>query len=70
MKKLISILILSIGFASCQESKPEEEIEVTSTISGGEIVKMRGCEYIKSHVYLGCVYTHCGDCNNLIHKNK
>lgn len=31
------------------------------------IVKVRNCEYIISHVYYGTVYTHCGDCSNPDH---
>lgn len=70
MKKAITVLMLSTFLLSCEDRMPEEQIEVTSTMSGGEIVKIRKCEYIKSHVYLGWVYTHTGDCNNPIHKTK
>ena len=68
MKKLISILILSFALASCETPKHSEESVLNDLIGGGQMVKVRGCEYIKSHVYLGSVYTHCGDCSNPIHK--
>jgi hypothetical protein len=62
MKKLLCVLVIAIAFTSCQNDNV--------IIDGTEIKKVRGCEYIKSHVYLGSVYTHCGDCNNPIHKVK
>lgn len=72
MKKLIGILILSFVFVSCENKPPSQYDEINAELEqtqglGTQIVKVRGCEYIKSHVYLGRVFTHCGDCNNPIH---
>jgi len=68
MKTVITILLGAILFASC-ETKPQSEYDTLNEfMTGGEMIRVRGCEYIKSHVYLGSVYTHAGDCNNPIHK--
>ena len=61
MKNVIIIILL---FASCENAKKNlYEID-----SYAEIVKVRNCEYIKSHVYGGDVYIHCADCKNPQHK--
>jgi hypothetical protein len=53
-----------------KKHKPTNYDTLNEDLSGAEMVKVRGCEYIRSHVYLGSVYTHCGDCNNSQHKMK
>ena len=66
MKTRILILLALVTFASCNEPVNADGVEGLDS----EIVKIRGCEYIKSHVYLGRVYTHLGDCRNPIHESK
>lgn len=48
--------------------QPGSETTNQSNIdTDAEIVTIRNCEYIKSHVYGGDVYIHAADCKNLIH---
>ena len=75
MKNLI-LLASIILFISCNNKQNNKQVQKTKETSVveldrlNEIVRVRNCEYIKSRVYSGYVYTHCGDCNNPIHKNK
>ena len=69
--KVVSlVLVVSTMLMSCGAHEPTDYDRLKEDLSGAQMVKVRGCEYIKSHVYLGSVYTHCGDCNNPQHKMK
>ena len=71
MIKVLSIaLAIVTTLMSCEDHKPTEYDKLKEDLSGVQMVRVRGCEYIRSHVYLGSVYTHCGDCNNPQHKRK
>ena len=60
----------NMGYNAPEAHKSTNYDTLKEDLSGAEMVKVRGCEYIRSHVYLGSVYTHCGDCNNPQHKIK
>lgn len=68
MKYLLFLLLLT----ACEMHPLAEQTpaKLVSTVGmyGGNIVKIRNCDYIVSHVYAGYVYTHCGDCTNPIHQ--
>jgi len=69
--KVVSLVLIAlVVLMSCGAHKPTEYEKLKEDLSGAEMVRVRGCEYIRSHVYLGSVYTHCGDCNNPQHKMK
>ena len=69
--KVVSVvLVVSTVLMSCGAPKPTDYDKLKEDLTGAEVVKVRGCEYIRSHVYLGSVYTHCGDCHNLQHIMK
>ena len=70
MIKILSTVLVLIMLMSCETHKSTNYDTLKEDLSGAEMVKVRGCEYIRSHVYLGSVYTHCGDCNNPQHKIK
>jgi len=70
MKKVISFLVISIILLSCENPSKTEYQAINKDLGVDQMVRVRGCEYIKSHVYLGSVYTHAGDCDNSIHKTK
>lgn len=71
MSKVLSLaLAISTLLMSCGNQQPTEYEKLKEDLSGAQLVKVRGCEYIKSHVYLGSVYTHCGDCKNPAHRIK
>ena len=70
MIKILSLALVIVMLMSCEAHKPTNYDTLKEDLSGAEVVKVRGCEYIRSHVYLGSVYTHCGDCNNPQHKIK
>ena len=70
MVKILSLALVIVMLMSCEAHKSTNYDTLKEDLSGVEMVKVRGCEYIRSHVYLGSVYTHCGDCNNPQHKIK
>jgi hypothetical protein len=70
MVKILSLALVIVMLMSCEAHKSTNYDTLKEDLSGAEMVKVRGCEYIRSHVYLGSVYTHCGDCNNPQHKIK
>ena len=70
MVKILSLALVIVMLMSCETHKSTNYDTLKEDLSGAEMVKVRGCEYIRSHVYLGSVYTHCGDCNNPQHKIK
>ena len=70
MVKILSLALVIVMLMSCEDHKSTNYDTLKEDLSGAEMVKVRGCEYIRSHVYLGSVYTHCGDCNNPQHKIK
>lgn len=67
MKQSIAFLTI-IFLISCEQSGSDiNKIEIETD---AKIVKIRDCEYIKSHVHHGEVFIHCADCKNLIHLKK
>jgi len=68
MKKLLFILSLLFMIYGCGNNDPAIKVIYKQDLSSwGTIVNIRGCDYIKSGVHGGAVYTHCGDCPNPIH---
>lgn len=59
---LICGMILFAALFSCNQEKREIEDPDIS------IIDIRGCEYIRTHVYMGCLVTHLSNCKN--HNNK
>lgn len=61
MKYLLLIALLCVGCA------PEGSRRVDSTDGEVRIVIVEDCEYLRTTVYAGWVYTHKGNCKNPIH---
>lgn len=72
---LLFMAILSVLVGCTESTIPKTESSVIANVTtenetldnSDNIVKIRNCEYIKSKVYTGYVYTHCGDCSNARH---
>lgn len=68
MKKVLFIIVCTMGMVSCGPRQPEETSNVVGEIDGYSIVLIDSCEYLeykrgmgKSRVYS---LTHKGNCKN------
>lgn len=68
---IVIFVLLVLSSCNVGNTIPTVNTNYKQDINGwGTIVQIRGCDYIKSAVHGGYVYTHCGDCPNSIHYNQ
>jgi predicted transporter len=72
---VILVFIFGLGGGCCNGNdgcKDKKEIKTTTASNGSEfeVITIEGCEYLKFYTYgFSHVYTHKGNCTNIIHKN-
>ena len=69
------VIVMAVLFSSCSTPPMTKAIEEAQSQNAAfPIIKVRGCEYIYCDVdkgnssYGNVALTHCGDCNNPVHK--
>lgn len=58
--KPILLILLALMMGGCEPENARSVSENNDIV----IVEVDGCEYLRSYVYAGSVYTHKGNCKN------